>query len=926
MSTPFSKIVGKPFFPSVHNELERRKTIFQHEFDGSNSEYFQPYFILKRKPKRLIKEWNKSDEPTYEQLEKKFSVLGTYSGEEYNYAQGLDHLEEKGGEFRADPHIISASIDVSDYTFFTYTINFKVPDIHDLGDFKNMWLDWGAPVEIEFGRKNNDANEIYQENDGNPYRQIHDGFIANFSFQEGGGNRSITGTMTLYSSSFLDLYDSAHATDEKHEQMKNYILNHCHMTYLYKNNELYNQNVESIRRKEVDYVTDNSQTFFEGDKSNYFYAVMDTKEYWIKVYENNENINKISKLQKEDREKIKEQIAKLDEELADLRQEDERSEVQLKSVDDIKFQIKRREWEKKDLEYYLDGKSPNRSIRTFWNNRTDRDIRRMVGRINNINLYSVPYQTDLINTTELKESISEKTLDLDQKLDRLKSELAELKRDNESVDKQLEEHDLIELEIEMKKNEISELENYLEDESIPRITKSKMNMRNIIGKKDLHKFALTNLNLESDDFGTIPWYYVSLRAIETFINEFQEDWIASLDSYQKVEGILLNDIKLSNVRIRDLDNLGLASKFPDKILINPWNKAYEINEQGEYEPNNNGTVKLLGDVFISYDHIDQLLAESKTPLSLVNNIIKSIKSATGRLIDLKKINESNYNEDNSFIQTDSITFYDPFIVEDDDNSQYHIFNLYNPKEKIKDVSVQTDLSDDMVNVAFHKGRGVIVEPKESSLMYRDEQGNIRRSYVKDTSPISEGRKTDEDIYWFNKTNNLIESKIQRVDSAMSEARNRIEHILSDNTPEVTYLTAGILAYLKVYFDVIIEGAQYDYLLGSGNNTIQIPLNLEFSLDGISSIIVGQVFKLNQSSFPMRMPYNTENILFIVNSVNHEFSGAKWTTSIGGRPHVSLKDKALYEREEVPESRRMKDLTLILEGVILSEVERLISES
>jgi len=67
-------------------------------------------------------------------------------------------------------------------------------------------------------------------------------------------------------------------------------------------------------------------------------------------------------------------------------------------------------------------------------------------------------------------------------------------------------------------------------------------------------------------------------------------------------------------------------------------------------------------------------------------------------------------------------------------------------------------------------------------------------------------------------------------------------------------------------------------------------------------------------------------LFIVNSVNHEFSGAKWTTSIGGRPHVSLKDKALYEREEVPESRRMKDLTLILEGVILSEVERLISES
>lgn len=897
MSTPWTNIVGKPLFPSVTKELDKRSNLNQLVYDNNNEKnsfYFQPYFTVKRKPFPVLNSFGNPVEDEYIHPNR-FSKLGIISDEKYNYAQGIDHIEQKGGEFRADPHITTASIDVSNYTFFTMTINFKVPDIHDFQDFKETWLDWGAPVELEFGRKTN-IEETVQENDGNPNKQKLDGIVANFSFQEGGGNRSITGVITIYSSNYLDIYDSAHADDSKTESFRMFMNERVKAVYDFNNHYIYSLlEGDTIN---IGKIVEEAQVDASDDKSKMFYAVMDTDTY-IDNLEKNSNL---METRDDHKETINRRIEAL-EEMITLIQQDREANANLGNDEAVRRNerdIKTRRNIINNLNKLKSGEKISIGYRERWRSFqtrvTTRDISilpyaGLPSRFSN--MVGIPYGVDLIDNKELTRVIEKNTdvgggVPLNPVVSRISTE------------------------------EIDEIHERLRP------------LKTNIGNKDLFKYAISMFELKSHDYDSMPWYYVSMGEIGRMINDFQRDHLYP-DIDQGIDEVLLNKISLNNVQVVDMTKFGYGSKFPDKIIVNPYNRKYKYDsERGEYYEEDEGEYCLLEDIYISADYIDQLVVESKTPYNFIKNIIARINQATGNVISLEKINESTYDEETSKIFSHTITFFDQSIIRDlkNDSETYHTIKLYNPKSNIKNVSVQTNLTDDMVKYAYNRARGISIDGSERILFYKSPDGEVVRRFQdpEDTNEI-----TTHMVYSRNaefrkrarESTQLIESASNLINSAFGEARQRVNDMLpKDEINERRYYSASILAYLKSYFTLMVNVAQSDYLTSTNRNTFQIPLNLEFEMDGISSIITGQTFKLSQESFPMRMPYDTESNLFIVSGVSHEFSGSKWTTRITCLPHISYNEKSNYEKIENLDPIRKRNLTMALQLVIFETLARI----
>jgi hypothetical protein len=230
----YPEIVGNPFFQSVKNELLKRRGLSQtaynlEEGDSINTLLWQPYFKMTR-----VNETNvyKNDFDYYsfnsnDIIKGKFSSIGKVSEEDvYKIEQGaLDAIDKYGGksDFKIDPGITSVSIKQDNFTFFTATVNFTVPDISDWKAFRDMWLMWGFPVELEFGRYTN-VTLNYTNGDVNPQVQRLRGIIANFNYRAGDRGRSISGEIKVYSPSHLFPLMSKNGTEIQKDQFQGHIM------------------------------------------------------------------------------------------------------------------------------------------------------------------------------------------------------------------------------------------------------------------------------------------------------------------------------------------------------------------------------------------------------------------------------------------------------------------------------------------------------------------------------------------------------------------------------------------------------------------------------------------------------------------------------------------------------------------------------
>lgn len=229
----YPEIVGRPFFQSVKNELKKRKGLHQtaytlDEGENINTVLWQPYFKMSRVTETTINgEFDYFKFNTNDLIKGKFSSLGKVSEEDiYKIEQGVDHVITKNdtqSDFKIDPGIISVNIKQDNFTFFTAIVNFVVPDISDWKAFRDMWLMWGFPVELEFGRYTN-VTLNYTNGDVNPQTQRLRGIIANFNYSAGNMGRSITGEIKIYSPSHLLPLLEKSANEIQKDQFQGHVL------------------------------------------------------------------------------------------------------------------------------------------------------------------------------------------------------------------------------------------------------------------------------------------------------------------------------------------------------------------------------------------------------------------------------------------------------------------------------------------------------------------------------------------------------------------------------------------------------------------------------------------------------------------------------------------------------------------------------
>jgi len=125
--------------------------------------------------------------------------LGTYSGDEYNIAEGLLDLEQRDSEYKLTSGITNVTVDITDFVLFTVKVDFLIPDISQFEDFKKMWLDFGLQCELEWGRARN-FEDLSEKS--SPDKQKMEGIISYFDYQYQ-SNRTIKGTLTIYSKTAL---------------------------------------------------------------------------------------------------------------------------------------------------------------------------------------------------------------------------------------------------------------------------------------------------------------------------------------------------------------------------------------------------------------------------------------------------------------------------------------------------------------------------------------------------------------------------------------------------------------------------------------------------------------------------------------------------------------------------------------------------
>jgi len=210
-------VLGKPFFPSIRQELNRRKSLNQISYGSnsiSNPILWQPYFVMRRIQKNYAQD-EKVSPSTF--VSGRFSELGKIKTEDYDIGEGISDIVSRGGEFRQTVGITNVSVDQEGFVYYTINVGFHIPNIDDFGAFRKMWLIHAAPCEIEFGRVVPIEFNI-TDIDASPYKQKFNAIIATFSYTTGASGRSVSGDIKMYTASnLLALFEASAKTKDKNQ-------------------------------------------------------------------------------------------------------------------------------------------------------------------------------------------------------------------------------------------------------------------------------------------------------------------------------------------------------------------------------------------------------------------------------------------------------------------------------------------------------------------------------------------------------------------------------------------------------------------------------------------------------------------------------------------------------------------------------------
>lgn len=806
MATKFTQIVGQPFSKPVRAEFERRRSLDQN-YD-TISELYQPYFKIRRlkslRPVTAMEEPNDND-----YMDGRFSSLGkVYEEGEYDIGYGMDSLEEDS-ELKGYPAITSVTFELEDFTFYRATINFEIPDVTYFQEFREKWLQFGAPIEMQWGRYSPVEFEEDSNEDMLPNLEKRMGNVVKFDYGMDGGGKEITGTLTVYSVTWLPVLQEGTSegfeTEEFQELLKQY----------------YRRSVTSI--------------FFEATNEEEF----------------------------------------------------------------------------RDLFWATDKHDQTRNF-----------------------------------SLEQRESLFQAV-----RVSRERSGVTDTTGENEDNG-----------------------EGYItiEDRIYDLVAEKKV--------KNIEKKINSFFTLNEREFGTSTYYFISLRTIEIFLNK-----ILNYNTNKKVRGNFEGELfkyDLTNCIINDFSIRGISSRSPDRVLINPRNNFYNIDDEGDFLKTANGQYAISGDIFISALDFFQIIDNSKSGYSLVSDILSLIKDATGSMIDLEQKRENGEISQGNVI-INGMGLIDSSTIRDNETGNYQTFELHHPKEKIQNVSLNTEIADDISNMIFFKSRGEFNSEESIDLneiflfsnqlnmrhflesisrKYSDTINNAIKSInsqqvlpshgtmekarqslkledIADRFDIDinelgdlviksdEGQSDLDEIYNARKDLlNKIERKFESVGSNIKQRKlsNADSMEISENIGK-DYLY-NLLTFLYIYFSQTVELHKTEYYT---KNNFRMPYTISFEVDGIAGIIPSQAFKVDLGNFPVEFNDN-ESALFVVTGLSHTFEGNSWVTAINGSFWIDFQKNTFLNRYDkdgiggilTGEYRNIiSALKLIFERKVLKDLEK-----
>ena len=277
---------------------------------------------------------------------------------------------------------------------------------------------------------------------------------------------------------------------------------------------------------------------------------------------------------------------------------------------------------------------------------------------------------------------------------------------------------------------------------------------------------------------------------------------------------------------------------------------------------------------------------------------------------LQKINKITINKDDSFYDMNVLTYFDQSIAVNsfsNENEAYYEFDLFSPTEKVKNPSVQTEMTDifAQMSVAAHHNN-----PPVHNSIIRDENNDVgiwtvlspeARAGI--TYPVeTDEQARDGSSDTLNNINDLQnnEEEWARSDikqSTLELAREQIESVLGksanqysqDQQTQENYenTITKYFAILHYVFDLTLSQMHLNSDIDT-NTGIPIPLKYTFTLDGIAGIVQGQCFRISPVAFPISYSIGGDHdyYTYVVMSVSHEFVGNHWDTTISGIMYVS----------------------------------------
>lgn len=821
MATKFTQIVGQPFSKPVRAEFERRRSLDQN-YD-TISELYQPYFKIRRlKSLQPVTSMRTPEEDDY--MTGRFSSLGkVYDEGEYDIGYGMDSLEEDS-ELKGYPAITSVTFELEDFTFYRATINFEIPDITYFQEFREKWLQFGAPIEMEWGRYSPVEFEEDSNEDILPNLEKRMGNVVKFDYGMDGGGKEITGTLTVYSVTWLPVLQEGTSEEHESEEFKK------RMKYLHK--EIFRNPVDILSGTDygnMEIVSQKLRNFapLGNPQSQHSHLSIAEAGKAITDQENNDEVN----------------------------------------VRDLLWGVVKRGKTRGKVQgsMFTGGNAEGSSFTT-----EAQDFARV--------------RTDVVDRDE------------------------ELSQD------------------------------FFEKEVYKIIERDYSNVKNV------EEFINCHFDLDSKEYGTDKYHFISFRMIEILLNS-----VMSGNRVRKRKGIFEGDLfhfNLTGSIINNISFRGIRSRMPDSVIINPRDNRYIQNEDGEIIRNNSeGELYLSGDIFVSATDFYRLIDQSKNAYSFVSNLLEHVKNATAGIIDLEQKREDGIVENGNII-INGIGLIDSSQIKDNGTDNYITFNLHHPKEKLQNFSLNTEIADDISNMIFFRSRENIEDENDGEVgdlnevflfsdqynlwhfidKFEEDYGEQIRDDIKaltyegakfhrfpeieekyDVEIHEGGRVTinglknvhNMDLYEVRK--GLLDKFERKFDDINAKTKQRtIENIDEDSFSDENYINVGkdyiinALSYIYIYMSQEVEKGRVEFY---SNNNFRIPYTVSFEVDGIAGIIPSQAFKVDLTNFPVEYT-DQESALFVVTGLSHTFEGNSWVTTINGSFWIDFKTTTFLNKHKL----------------------------